>query len=143
MEIYILNLGMIGFWALLLYLLNQHDTKKGRLIFLIVTAIQLILLQGLRSISVGADTNAYINIYEQIKILDWNGILELRYEIGFKLFNKTLAMLGISAQVYLSVISALIIIPIIITIYKYSTNIYLSIYFYITLGFYGASFNTL
>jgi len=143
MAIYILNIIGISFLALLLYLMKQHNTHIGKKIFVLITTNQLITILGLRAAGVGADTHNYLHFYNLVKELDWQIILEDRFEIGYKLINKFFALLGFGDQLFLFGISALIIIPVAIFIYKNSHNIYLSFYFYITFGFYAASFNTL
>lgn len=143
MEIYIINLVLISILAILLYLIEAHNTKRGKLIFLSFSTIQLILLNGLRSEIVGADTTSYLIFFNNLKNQDMQTVLSGRLEMGFSFFSKLLVEIGFNERMFLFAVSAAILIPVAIFIYKNSYNVYLSYYFYITFGFYGATFNTL
>lgn len=143
MEIYIINIIVLSFWACLLYLLKIHNTKNGKMIFLSLATFQLIILQGLRAQSVGTDTITYLQFFNSAKINDLQTVLDRRFEVGYNLFTKFFADIGFNEQMFLFAVSATILIPVAIFIYRHSTNVYLSFYFYITFGFYAASFNTL
>ncbi|MCA1010725.1 EpsG family protein [Halobacillus halophilus] len=143
MLIYIINVILLSFVVLVLFVLNLLDTKKGKMTFLIIATLQLILLQGLRNESVGADTRSYLKYFNHIQYFDMEAFISHRFEIGYKFLNNLLAQIGINDQIFLTLVSALILVPVSVFLYKNSTNVYLSLYLYITFGFYAASFNTL
>ena len=90
---------------------------------------------ALRDISVGTDLNSYINEY-RIGLIRNN-------EIGFSYFNLLLRKLGVGIQLYIAIISAIVILSISILYYKYSKNILLSYYLFVTIGFFSMSMSGL
>ena len=59
MTIYVVNLALVILLGSIVYL----NKKYGKKIFMILVCLQLILLCGLRSMTVGRDTYAYVNLY--------------------------------------------------------------------------------
>jgi hypothetical protein len=143
MKIYIINLVLIIFLAILFSFTRKFNSKRGKKTFILIVTIQLILMQGLRAYTVGTDTYQYLNFYNLVKITDWGIILDHRFEIGYKIFSILCSVIRLSDQAFLFANSAMMYIPLAIFIYKYSNSPFLSYYLYICLGFFGASFCTL
>lgn len=117
-------------------LLNIDINKKVRkqyviIIFMILTAIAMF-----RSYKVGVDTLQYYRNFNIIANLNWSDVDILRYEPGYFYFCKVLSEISKDPHI-LIMVSSLIIIPSVGRfIYKYSKNVALSIFLYITLNIY-------
>lgn len=144
MSIYIYNLVFISVLALLFELVKTRirtiDTNK---IFVIIICIHLIIIQSLRAHTVGTDIPGYIRLYNTMSVSEWTDIFNNRMEFGFCFLVKLITLTKVNIQVYLTILSILIITPVGFTIYRYSAKPYISFYVYITFGFYSASFCTI
>jgi len=92
---------------------------------------------ALRNISVGTDTIRYFYEFENAEFYINNLIRSS--EKGYSYFNFFVNKLGISFQIYLSIISAFFIIVISKLYYKYSKNILMSYYLHVTIGLFAMS----
>lgn len=136
MIIYIVNIILIVFWAIIL--LNRKSKIKIRL-FLLITGIQQVLLSGLRASTVGTDTHGYLLTYENFVkygIFDYS-----RLEIGFRLLMRVTSFISDNYQLILIITSLIIVYFIFKGVYNTSTNIWFSIYLFIALYFFYNSFN--
>lgn len=139
MAIYLINLVLILFEAFFLKILKipKATCKK---IFIIVTFLQLYLLLALRDSYVGTDLNTYLSFFERSKLESFWNFDFARYEIGYVLLNKLLSFIN-NEQIFIGVISFIPIFVIFRFIYRESKIIWLSIFLFITLGFFTNSFN--
>lgn len=124
---------------------NQTPVKSkynnGKIVYLVLVALILILFVGLRSIDVGADTITYKKIFDWAKdypsfylgFISWQsgGVEPLFYFITY-IFAHFL-----NFQYYLIFLAIISILPIIIVIGKYSNNIYFSLFLYISFGYFS------
>lgn len=119
MTIYFINIFLIIIYA---FLLNTKKISKRT--FCIIVCIQLFLLSGLRSSTVGNDTWNYLNIYKFDGLMTFGKIFTyyegILGDLGFHYFNHFLFNIGISNQVYLMLISLFFSISVSIFIYKES-----------------------
>lgn len=111
----------------------------------ITGAIGWILLSGLRSLSVGADTEGYALSFERIADVPWNTVWQnfiLKYiyrvdvvgkDFGFSLLEKAFSTLTNSYTLWLLFIAIIFTVPMAILIYKYSDNACISWIVYSTL----------
>lgn len=105
--------------------------KKNEL-FGIFACLGLICIFGLRDVSVGVDTTQYHIRYEIAPyMLD---IPSYQTEFGFNYLNYLFYSFGVSFQLYLFVIYSFISIVTVRFLCKYSKNVLLSIFLYITIG---------
>lgn len=133
MTIYIILLLYWGFFALILNQLFKNRIKSKNKIYIIMAGGSLFLLMSLRHISVGTDLISYYSEYLNSELY-----LTLRpSELGYSYFNYFFSNIGMNFQLYLSVI-ALITVGSISKLYlKFSQNIMLSYYLFVTLGLFG------
>ena len=91
---------------------------------------------GLRSISVGSDTESYYLFYKECVELDPSALLSRNshYEKGFTIYNLIFAKLRISFFIYNLITSAFIIVPIVAFCFKYSNYPILSVCLYACFG---------
>lgn len=120
------------------------DTNKQNKIMMLGSSISIIVIQALRKISVGNDVSGYILSLKLIKNIDFiSGNKFLNYEIGYSLYSQLFSKLNVSEQVYLFIVAITIIIPISYIWSENSKNFGLSVFIYITLGFFTFSFSGL
>ena len=106
------------------------EKQKNRMTF--VFALGMILIFGLRGVSVGIDTYSYYyryTIYEKM-------LYSVKYasELGFNFYNYVLAKAGLPWQFYLLITSAIFLGILYRFFRKYSKNIYFSTFIFVTIG---------
>lgn len=139
MGFYIINLFIILFYGLIIFLFCKND-NKNRKIFLILSTIHLTLIMAFRGISVGMDTKTYVDLFEKISYSD-NIFTVIKSAPVYVVYNKAIS-LSFSNLQWILVFNAIIITGGIgIFIYRNSSNVVMSIYYYIALYFYFKSFN--
>jgi hypothetical protein len=107
------------------------NNEKEKQLYLKMMFILIYFLFVLRSSSVGRDLIGYEQIYMLTKNMPWSDFSYVYFEFGYILLMKISALLGLSFQMFLSIVYAIMLIPIYILISKYSKNILLSILIYI------------
>lgn len=117
--------------------------KLGEKLYLLFTLIELLILGGFRSHNIGTDTSAYVTLFYTIKVANIKELLQLKYELGYLILNKVIALLGGNAQTLLIVKSLIISFGFVYFIKANSINYLLSAFLLITLYYYYASFNAI
>lgn len=120
------------------------DKDKSNLAIAFIGFSSIILLQSIRKWTVGIDIVTYLMFFERLANSEnISSFTEEFYtlELGFVYFNKVIAFFTTDNQLFLSIISASIFIPIGYVIYKNSKNIYLSIISLIGLGIFNFTFS--
>lgn len=145
------------YWAILiifgaLYPLTHVKVKAGSVvpldgkkIYMILAALTLILIAGLRSTKVGADTVMYQRIFGwaaagssfKQEYFSWHrgGTEPLFYFFTYYL-SKIVDFNG-----YLTIVATISIAPVMYVIYKYSKNVYFSLLLYIGFGYFAFAMN--
>lgn len=97
----------------------------------------LILIGGLRSSTVGTDTNAYLTIFKNINEYVLNIHMQdiLNIEIGYLLLNKIINLFTKDERLFLLTISFIMIYLVQNVLLKRSKYLWLSYYLFIVLGF--------
>ncbi len=111
-------------------------------IFLFVVFGMFYLLLAFRDASVGIDTETYIDLFLSVGASNnmWNFIP--RYEIGYILLNKCISWIfPHSPHVFLAVVAFIIIWGYTRFIYKYSTNVWLTTFFFLVFEYLDLSAN--
>ena len=147
MIIYLINIVLILFWRVFF---SEKRFRNGRKLFCGAAAIQWILISGLRAWDVGADTENYSHIFEQMENQSWSGIFvnfaqcllngELD-EIGYTLLMKIFHIFSSDYQLFLLAIAMTLIVLMTRWIYKYSASPCTSFILFSTLfySFYGVT----
>ncbi|WP_339611172.1 EpsG family protein [uncultured Planktosalinus sp.] len=108
--------------------------------------LSVILLQSLRKWTVGTDVVAYLYFFERLSrgesIIDFASEFS-SLEMGFLYYNKLIAVFTKDPQIYLTIISATIFIPIGYVIYKNSKNIFVSLIALLSLIIFNFTFTGL
>ena len=110
-------------------------------VLFVLVSICLVLLCGLRGISVGRDTSSYYTMYVDASKWSWNSLTgswqQGKLDIGFLILEYFFANLLKAPFTVFTIFCAIIsIVPVCILIKKYSPNVLLSIILYLLLGLY-------
>ena len=121
--------------------LLKSKVISGRKIYIILATGGLIVFLGLRSLSVGADTEMYSILFQKAK--DASSLNALRnswhhidIEIGFVTFEYVISKY-FNYNFFLTVIAIITLVPAMRAIYKYSRNYWMSIFIMIAFGYYS------
>ncbi len=136
----VVYLFILGYWGAIATILNQNfknRLKNDSKIYFILAGFSLFFLMASRNISVGTDTIRYLYEFENADFY-LNNLIRSS-ERGYSYFNFFANKLGISFQIYLSIISAIFMIAISKLYYKYSKNILMSYYLHVTIGLFAMS----
>lgn len=123
---------------------NNLPLKKGGWLFILLTFIVMVLFAGLRDEFVGTDTFNYVykfrSLANEIATVEENnkGFLE---EPGYELIQKIALFISTDYWSLLCVIASVFSAFVLIAINKYSNNRLLSLFLFITLGYYTYCFN--
>lgn len=130
----ILYIITLMYWGIIWFLTNNiRLTKQGRkLLFIFISSASLILIMGLRDISVGTDIERYFLRFEN-SLLDWHNT-NFGDERGYILLNLFFKNIGISFQWFLAFASTFFVSSISMMYYAYSKNVFLSFYLNFTMG---------
>ncbi len=138
MIVYVLIVSILIFAHILV-----NDKKQNDLLFFCIVGF-IIILQGLRSFSVGVDLQSYeLYFYQnsQINIID---IIKIyKTECLFHIMNRLIFLLGGNFRVVLFVTSIIIFVPLALIIKKYSKMPYISLLLFVLLGFFAFSLSGL
>lgn len=109
---------------------------------MIFSFVILFTISAFRAPHVGTDTANYIHGFNLIASQDFESIFSIvRWEIGYTLLNKLISLVSNNSQAIIIVTSFFILFFMIYAIKKFSTNVVFSLYLFITLYYYFASFN--
>ncbi len=101
--------------------------------FLVLASIGIILLTGLRGLSVGPDSDSYAKYIGDLH----NGIhlnIHERIEVGFEWFSKAIAYITGNYTIYFLIVATVIMICYAIFISRSAQNYFWAIYLYVTIG---------
>jgi hypothetical protein len=135
MTIYILMLLAILVFGL--FTSVAFTSTRSKKIYAIVSFLMVFLISALRDISVGSDALGYVNYFFTVKKVPFSYLLLYRFEPGYIVFNKLLSFFVNNEQVFLAIMALIILAMIFIGIYKYSSIPSLSVYLFITMGFFA------
>lgn len=118
------------------------NSRKGDFLITIVLLLQLILIAALRNESVGADTLGYSDYFTIIRDNSLQHCLDyLRLEPLYVVYNKALSFFSSDPRILIVANSVIIYTVIVNSIYKYSPVIWISIFLFVSLGFFDSSLN--
>lgn len=120
-----------------LYSDNESLINSRKLHFSIISCILLILIIGLKDISVGTDTERYLLHYLSDPVPNWKDGNVAGSELGFRYFEYWCNSIGFSWVSYSLLVSSIIVIPMGLFFYKYSENLWASYMMYMTIGLFA------
>lgn len=119
------------------YFSSQQKNSLISKILIYISFISLFAVSALRY-NVGSDYQAYEDLFSRIESYDLNNSA---YEFGYVLLNKMIYLISDNNQSIFIITSFVILFFIVITIFRYSNKLEVSMFLFITLYFYYSSFN--
>lgn len=143
MLVYVLNFASIGLYAgICMVLKGKKSFETARAVLFSILTLQMILLLGLRHIDVGIDTSNYYPTF--LKALQEGYTVDFaRKESFFAVLLYIVTRFTDDYNIFLFVIACITIIPVFITIYKYSPSPFLSVALFIAFNYYALTFSGL
>ncbi|KAF0091901.1 MAG: polysaccharide polymerase [Fusobacteria bacterium] len=142
MTIYYILLLLVGLISIFTF--GIKDKNKRNLNILVIISFAIIILQGLRKSSVGVDLFGYLKALEVAKFLDFvPSVKLLNYEVGYLFYSQFFAKLNVPDQFYIFIVAVTIIMPITYIWIKNTKMPGLSVFIYLTLGFFTFTFSGL
>lgn len=137
--------GILVFVVLLYLLLHKNKSKNYDVLFLKIVFLVLIVVGSIRSTEVGGDLWHYLRAYDRFGVEKWSDLFANRTKYGyiFAIVSKLAYSIDPSPQTFLSVMSVASLLPVYYFIKKYSVNKLMSVFIYITFGFYTNTFNSI
>lgn len=129
MTVYLINIALILFWRL--FFAWKQSPNAGKF-YCGIVALQWILISGLRSWKIGADTVQYFNRFEAIKQTAWGRILRNLFaylfrggngkDPGYDLITKVFQLFSKNYQVFLLAVAVCFMTLMAIWIYENSSS---------------------
>lgn len=146
MWIYLINLFSLFVWGFIYKKCENKSRAKKCIIFAIV--LQFTLLQGLRGVYVGNDTENYVKYYNLISqsdlsLYEWVFVEKIKFEIGWLTLMKICGFFHLSSQAFLIVVAAIINSLFGYFVYKQSDDFIMSYWIFIGMEFFALSFTML
>lgn len=134
----ILVLFMLAFM-----IFNQYikQTKEIKILNIFISLLILGFISGVRYQNYHSDFSTNYHVFAITSSLGWKEIILSDYEVGIKLLMKALSVVSNNPQGYFIFTSLFIIGAYLFIFYKFSSNMYLSIFLYVTLGMYFSAHN--
>lgn len=137
MLIYWINLIVLLLWVVLF---KVSGIKNNRII-LSAFFLELYFILAFRDPSVGADTESYIHLFELTKEYSFFNFSFSRHEPGYILLNKILGSFVDNHQIFIAIMGFIVLFLFFRVIYNESKIQWLSVFLFITLGFYTYTFS--
>lgn len=134
MFIYFFILSFVSLWIII----ERESIKRNALV---LPTLLLVLFATIRSVNVGTDTPVYVNNF--ISSSPENYIFNPDLDYGYQFFEYFLLHITNDYWFLFAVTSFVIVTLSLYTIKKYSINYLISVWVYLTFGFYTFFFNTL
>lgn len=118
-----------------------NEIKKN--VFLTFSGILLFIVSGFRGPFVGTDTLSYFNIYDLANYQSFAKLLEVNFgvEKGYLLLNKIIGNMFDNRQSIIIFTSFVIIWGVLYFIEKNSSDVWMSVFLFVTLYYFGVSMN--
>ncbi len=137
--IFYINLGLVLYWNYIFTFFKKNELNKK--IYLIICTLQLGLISGLRCTPWYTDYANYCADFKRNANLNFYDIFMSEKEIGQKLLMKIISIFTDNPQWYFFITSLFIVSIFMYFIYKYSSNVSISVFLFIVLNSYMVSQN--
>lgn len=128
-------LGIAAFELIVYLIYNQAQNEKQKKWLFILGAVGLWLFVGLRSNYTGNDTIGYVESFQRIVNIKWEGIIDAyNRDHGFYYFVKLIRSMTDSVVVFKLVTAFLSLIGVFDLCYHNTKRPVLALYFYVTIG---------
>lgn len=119
-------------------IVKPNSSKRGRIVYVWLMFLMLVFISGFRAFTVGTDTQSYVRLYNTISYID---LINNRFQIGFMIYLKLLSYISKAPEFLVFVSSCICIGSVCFFVYKKSKDPMISLFLYITLGFYFSQMN--
>lgn len=147
-------MGMGAYWGLFAFIILANlfvkqiwaDSAVAKKKFMIVAGVATWIVMGLRSPQVGQDLASYTYGWDSVLLRSWASIYEdglMNFETGFSMLMKSVQLISSDFQVFIAVSAAIFVYLIFNTIYKYSSNAFLSVIIFLCFGIFIVSFSAM
>lgn len=141
---------MYFYYYLLIFIVTLHfilricKVKHSNDLFLKISFVVLMFVGAVRSTDVGGDLWHYLRAYDFFGERSWGYLFTHRSKYGyiFAALTKAAHSINPSPQSLLAVTNILALIPVYFFIKKFSNNYLMSLFLYISFGFYTNTFNS-
>ena len=135
MHIYFINIIIVTVLGVPFFI-NRDRYGKNKKYFLIFSFVLNFVLIGLRHKSVGADTAVYMDGFIEISELPFAQIFQIEYnfEPGYIVYNKIISLFATNSYSIIIFSTFISLVSIYYFIYKYSKNVWLSVFIFSTIG---------
>lgn len=123
--------------------IRLKDDKRSKKIYLFFAFFALWLLVALRAPSVGNDTNTYCLEFQAQNGYSNFFAPNARFEYGYVLLCRFIGLFTRNNQIMLAIFAALTMVPVAITLYRYSPRLNISIAIFCFGGLYLSSFSAI
>lgn len=134
--------GLLGF-----FLCERKPSRKKDFWLLLGATVVMVAMAAMRSAKVGVDTQPYLDYFKLVSEQDlaflFSSSNTYQKEIGYSLLNYAVSIFTDNSFVLMGVVSGLIIVLRSIAIWRQSSKIWMSVFLYISFGFFGYSMCTL
>lgn len=136
-----------------LSVIGKCSGKNADRLMLQISCMILLFFMGMRGLRIGVDTKFYGFVFSQFSDIPWSKIFtattyataaktwQFDFEPGYRLLNKVLSIFGNSTQIITFFNSFLIIVLLYAWVRREAPNQMLSIWLYVTLGFFQTEMN--
>lgn len=142
---YYVLLGVVSVLGFVLCELKK--SRRRDLIYVCICTVLMLLMAGLRSGKVGVDYGAYANYFIKVTREDFSYALSMSHgfplEPGYRLLNYLISLITSNVYIFMAIISAVIIVPRMVFVYKYCKSTWLGVFVYVSFGFFGYAMCTL
>ena len=124
---------------MIIFNVTWKQIKSTKIFYLCICVFILGIISACRYTPYGDFYNNCI-VFIKTKYMSWREIISYS-EFGHQLFRKFITLFTDNPQWYYAITSFFIILSFLIFIYRYSQNIYLSVFLFVTLGLYFTAHN--
>jgi len=122
-------------------------SKNRDIIFLCIVSVAMIVMSTLRADTVGIDYKPYAEYFQTVCQNDFTFLLSnaniYRTEPEYGLLNYVISLFSHNTYVFMGIVSTLIVGLRAFAIYKYSSSVWVSMFVFVSFGFFGYSLCTL
>ena len=137
----IIYFALIIFWFVSHLLVQKLSDQKKRNILTFIIGVSMFLVMGLRHYTVGSDIEHYLDVYNNDNL--WTASFINQFEFGYYGFLRVLKFIGIGNQGYIIIVSFIFSYSFSVFFKRYSSNILMSFYLYLTIGLFTVSMSAI
>lgn len=130
-----------------LLLCEWKKSRRNDIIFMVVTTLAMILMASLRAGSVGVDYKVYQDYFQTVCQNNFGFLFTdanlYRVEVGYSVLNFVISRFTSDTRIFMAAVAVLTIGLRAIAIYRYSSSRWISVYVYVTFGFFTYALCTL